>query len=252
MPGNLLAATEAPTPLPQISTPRSACARRTAWASRFGDVRIVDRLRTVRAETSTTSPSERREGDEVLLERVARVIGGERDLHRADTASGRRASWTRAASTTRSTVKPNFFCRSLSGADAPKVCMPMHRAASARRSAPSRTSRPARPTTRAVTSGGRTASRYACVLLLEQLPRRHADDARLDALRRQLSRRPRRTARPRCRCHQDARRACRRRRRPGRRRPWPGPTAGGVLGAVERRQRLPREDQARPARAAAA
>jgi hypothetical protein len=35
------------------------------------------------------------------------------------------ASWCFAAAMTFSTVNPNFFCNSLSGAEAPNVSMPM-------------------------------------------------------------------------------------------------------------------------------
>ena len=35
------------------------------------------------------------------------------------------ANCSLAAATMCSTVKPNFFCNSFSGAEAPKVCMPM-------------------------------------------------------------------------------------------------------------------------------
>src|SRR5580700_6199542 len=59
-----------------------------------------------------------------------------------------------AAAITASGVNPNFFCNSLSGADAPKVCMPIVRPAY--RSQP--TVDACSTDTRAFTLGGRTLS----------------------------------------------------------------------------------------------
>ena len=54
-------------------------------------------------------------------------------------------------------------------------------ASGCRRSGPSRTARPARRATRAVTPGGRTLSLVGVVLVLEEFPGGHADDAGFDA-----------------------------------------------------------------------
>src|ERR1700736_2996018 len=59
-----------------------------------------------------------------------------------------------AAAITASGVNPNFFCNSLRGADAPKVCMPIRRPAY--RSQP--TVDACSTDTRAFTLGGRTLS----------------------------------------------------------------------------------------------
>src|SRR5262249_9126380 len=71
-----------------------------------------------------------------------------------------RATCSRAAARTRSGVKPNFFCSSLSGAEAPKGCMPM-----ASPVVPTYRCQPkveaCSTETRAVTAGGRTLSRYS-------------------------------------------------------------------------------------------
>src|SRR5262249_5866834 len=65
-----------------------------------------------------------------------------------------------ATATTRSGSKPNFFCSSLSGADAPNVFMPMTwPRGPTYRSQPS--VEPCSTATRAVTSDGRTLSRYS-------------------------------------------------------------------------------------------
>src|SRR5712691_9942297 len=125
----------------------------------LGHIRIVHRFQAVGAEILDLVPQRAERGDEVLLERVTRVIGGNGDHHRGVTASCLRASWARAAWTTCSTVKPNFFCSSLSGADAPKVSIPILAPVG-----PTYRSQPKVPAcsteTRAVTSGGRTLSRY--------------------------------------------------------------------------------------------
>src|SRR5690348_11026913 len=86
---------------------------------RRGDIGIVHRGGAVSAEVQDRVAERLKRGDQLLLEQVARVIGADGDSHRAG------ASWARAASTTWSTVKPNFFCSSLSGADAPKLTIPI-------------------------------------------------------------------------------------------------------------------------------
>src|SRR4051812_37617279 len=48
---------------------------------------------------------------------------GGKDTDRRQAVRPTRASCSLAAATIFSGVKPNFFCSSLSGADAPKVCM---------------------------------------------------------------------------------------------------------------------------------
>ena len=83
------------------------------------------------------------------------MIGANGDAH---SVTSLRATCCLAAATTFSTVKPNFFCNSLSGAEAPKVFMPML--------CPSMPTYRAQPNveacstdTRAVTAGGSTCSR---------------------------------------------------------------------------------------------
>ena len=58
-----------------------------------------------------------------LLEDEARVVGADGDPH----AHALRASSSRAAETILPGSKPNFFCSSLRGADAPNVRMPTAR-----------------------------------------------------------------------------------------------------------------------------
>ena len=87
--------------------------------------------------------------------------------------------------TTASVVKPNFFCRSLSGADAPKVCMPMTVPGGADVIGPAEGRGlfhrdPRRDLRR------QHAVAILLRLIVEQFPRRHAHHARLDALRLEL------------------------------------------------------------------
>src|SRR6478609_238621 len=119
-----------------------------------GDIRIVHRLRAVGAEIDDLMAERAERWDQRLLELESRVVRAEGDLHSAP------ASWPRAASTTWFTVNPNFFCSSLSGADAPNLIMPIRVPVG-----PTYRSQPkvlaCSTETRAVTSGGRTASRYS-------------------------------------------------------------------------------------------
>src|SRR5262249_8942328 len=71
----------------------------------------------------------------------------------------RRASVVRAAATTASGVNPNFFCSSLSGAEAPKVFMPMISPAFPTNCRQPKTEA-CSTATRAVTDGGNTESLY--------------------------------------------------------------------------------------------
>ena len=104
------------------------------------------------------------------------IAGGRRSgRHRGSGCGrgGRRARRVRATSVTRSAVKPNFSKIVPAGADAPKWSSPMIAPSSpTQRSQPSET--PTSTLTRSRTAGGRTASRYACVLRLEPLPARAA------------------------------------------------------------------------------
>src|SRR5262249_50187312 len=80
------------------------------------------------------------------------------------------AIWCSAASSTRSGVKPNFRSRSLSGAEEPKVCMPiLAPVLPTERSQPS--TDPSSTETRAPTCGGRPHCRYASSASARRSPR---------------------------------------------------------------------------------
>src|SRR5262249_23139009 len=88
-------------------------------------VGVVHRIRAVGSQV-LHGVAERAEcRDQLLLQEQARVVGADGDLHLAPTASGLWATSVRATSTTCSTVNPNFFCSSLSGAEAPKEPIPI-------------------------------------------------------------------------------------------------------------------------------
>ena len=92
-------------------------------------------------------------------------------------------------------MKPNFFCSSFSGADAPKVCMPIIAPRQADVALPAERRRLLDRRPAPCTLGGSTLRRGTpAAWSLEQLPRRHAHDARLDALGRRAARRRRRTS----------------------------------------------------------
>ena len=87
------------------------------------------------------------------------------------------------------TVKPNFSKIAAAGAEAPKWSSADDRPAVARPSAPSRGVAPASIGDARPDVGGSTASRYAAVLRLEQLPARHAHDRASDGPRAPAPRR---------------------------------------------------------------
>src|SRR5262249_7827305 len=95
--------------------------------------------------------------DQGLLHVESAVVGGQCDFHR-DVSWWLRPNWSFAASTTRSTVKPNSRWRSLSGAEAPKDRMPMLWPFAPTYFAQPKTDA-CSTETRAVTPGGKTASR---------------------------------------------------------------------------------------------
>ncbi len=90
-----------------------------------------------------------------------------------------------AASTTVSGLKPNFLIRSLSGADAPKVCMPMTGPGHADVARPAE-GRGLSTATRAVAGGGQHLVAVGLVWRSKSSQRGHADDAGLDAFRVEL------------------------------------------------------------------
>ena len=97
-------------------------------AELLGVVRVVDRLGRVCAEVEHAVTERLDLLLHRFLERETRVVAGDGDLHRAPPACvpRTRASDARAASATRSGIKPKCFATSFAGALAPKLVMPTH------------------------------------------------------------------------------------------------------------------------------
>ena len=93
MPRILLAATDAPTPEPQIRIPRSASPATDRLAEALGEVRVVVvRVGAVAAEVDqlVAEVGRREPAEQLVLERGPGVVGGERDAHAGkDTAADR-------------------------------------------------------------------------------------------------------------------------------------------------------------------
>ena len=87
-------------------------------ADRLGGVGVVDGGRGMRAHVQHLVPLAAQRLGQLLLEVEARVVRPDDDPHFV------RPSCCLAAAATFSGSKPNFFCSSLSGADAPKVFIP--------------------------------------------------------------------------------------------------------------------------------
>ena len=207
MPGILFAAIDAPTPLPQRMMPRSARSFAHGLADRRGEVRIVHRRPCCgcprRAPRCSRATRKRLDG---LLQLEAGMI---RSRSRCAWFTSSRATSALAAATTFSGVKPNFFCSSCERRRGAERLHPDALTPRPRHNEPTRAWSPFRrtpapsPTQAAPVRDIRDARGSA----LEQLPRRHADDARVDALGLQLLDAPRRRATLRCQWPAGSRRA---------------------------------------------
>src|SRR5487761_82026 len=137
--------------------PALHASRDQRFAHCFGEIRIVHRSRAVRAEVRHVVFRLAQERRKLVLQHIASMVRAHSDSHRLPHFPNS----SLAVATTRSGMKPNFFCNSFRGADAPKVCIPMER--------------PVGPTYRAQpivdacsiemrsdTSGGIALSRYSC------------------------------------------------------------------------------------------
>ena len=88
-PRTLFAAICSPCPLPPSTMPRSASPRDDGPADRRADRRVVDRvLGAVGAEVVDVVAPLLQHADEVLLERIARVVAADRDAHAASVPTG--------------------------------------------------------------------------------------------------------------------------------------------------------------------
>src|SRR5450755_201042 len=132
-------------------------------ADEFSEVWIVGRVFVESADVQNVMAECTHHIAHFAFEGKASVVGTDDDFHLApylppDLAL---AITSLAAATIASGSKPNFFCSSLSGAEAPKVRMPIMRPPG-----PTYLSQPIVPAcsteTRAVIDGGNTLSRYSC------------------------------------------------------------------------------------------
>src|SRR5271163_2276122 len=126
----------------------------------FGEVGVVGGVFVERANVENVMAKRAHDVAHFTFEGEAGVVGTDDDSHASPYFFLLAAMTSLAALMMASGSKPNFFCSSLRGAEAPKVFMPMMR--------------PPRPTylcqpmvpacsteTRAVTDGGKTLSRYS-------------------------------------------------------------------------------------------
>ena len=81
MPRILLAAMEAPAPLPQMSMPASTKPRSTAWPDRPRVVRVIDGIRGERAEVEEFVAARLESRRYLFLERKAGVVAADGDSH---------------------------------------------------------------------------------------------------------------------------------------------------------------------------
>ena len=124
---------------------------------RLRGVGVVDGLRGVRAHVEHLVPVLAQQLRELLLEDEAGVVGADDDAHARDL----RASWSRGRGHDAFRLEAELLLQLLERRRGAERVHADDAARRARRSAPSRGSRPARPQTRAVTDGGSTASRYS-------------------------------------------------------------------------------------------
>ena len=119
MPGSLLADTDAPTPLPQINTPRSAALVQHGSTDRLGEVRIIHRRVAIGAFVDHfMSQAAQILGDD-LLQIEAGMVRADDDAHFyfPNSAVARSTTWL--------TVNPYFSITTFPGADAPNRSTPM-------------------------------------------------------------------------------------------------------------------------------